>query len=132
VFVIDDSHSRGGDYTPFSEILEEMNREGGFARSVLATSEGLPIASCPMQPDHELASAMIAMLQQAGAETQDHLNLAAVDEVTIRTEDSMRLVCRRIQSGGDWICLCALVPAGSYYRRATNRAVRRITEIIDY
>ena len=128
----EDRHSRGGHIPTFSEILEEMNLEGGFDRSVLATSEGLPIASCPMQPDHELASAMIAMLQQAGTETQGNLNLAAVDEVTIRTEDRMRLVIRRIESGRDWICLCALVPAGAYYRRATNRAVRRISEIIEY
>lgn len=127
----EENHMSGGHVPPFSEILEEMNQEGGFDRSVLATSEGLPIASCPMQPDHELASAMIAMLQQAGVETQDRLNLAAVDEVTIRTADQMRLVCRRIQSGNDWICLCALVPAGSYYRRATNRAVRRIIETIE-
>lgn len=129
--MIEDKHPGGGNISPFSEILEEMNREGGFDRSVLATSEGLPIASCPMQPDHELASAMIAMLQQVGAETQDHLNLAAVDEVTIRTKDRMHLVCRRIQSGNDWICLCALVPPGAYYRRATNRAVRRICEMIE-
>jgi len=129
--VTEENHMSGGHVPPFSEILEEMNQEGGFDRSVLATSEGLPIASCPMQPDHELASAMIAMLQQAGVETQDRLNLAAVDEVTIRTADQMRLVCRRIQSGNDWICLCALVPAGSYYRRATNRAVRRIIETIE-
>ena len=129
--MIEDKHSQGGNLSPFSEILDEMNQEGGFNRSVLATSEGPPIASSPMQPDHELASVMIAMLQQVGAETQDQLNLAAVDEVTIRTEDRMHLVCRRIQSGSDWICLCALVPAGCYYRRATNRAVRRISEIIE-
>lgn len=129
--MIEGKNSDGGSLSPFSKILEEMNLEGGFERSVLATSEGLPIASCPMQPDHELASAMIAMLQQVGVETQDHLNLAAVDEVTIRTEDRMHLVCRRIQSGSDWICLCALVPAGAYYRRATNRAVRRISELIE-
>jgi len=84
-----------------------------------------------MRPDQELASAMIAMLQQVGVETQDRLDLAAVDEVTIRTEDRMHLVCRRIQSGSDWICLCALVPPGAYYRRATNKAVRRISEVID-
>lgn len=130
--MIEDRYQDGETASPFTEILEEMNLEGGFDRSVLATSEGLPIASCPMQPDHELASAMIAMLQQVGAETQDHLNLASVDEVTIRTEDHMHLVCRRIPSGSDWVCLCALVPAGAYYRRATNRAVRRITEIIEY
>lgn len=127
----EDRNAEGGNASPFSKILEDMNQEGGFERSVLATSEGLPIASYPMQPDHELASAMIALLQQVGEETQDNLNLASVDEVTIRTEDRMHLVCRRIQSGTDWICLCALVPAGAYYRRATNRAVRRISQLID-
>jgi len=114
-----------------SEILQEMNQEGGFARAVLATSEGLPIASDPMQPDHELASAMIALLQQVSVETQDHLGLAPVDEVTIRTEERAHLVCRTIPTGGEWICLCALVPAGRVYRRATNRAVRRIREMIE-
>jgi predicted regulator of Ras-like GTPase activity (Roadblock/LC7/MglB family) len=115
----------------FNEILQEMNREGGFTRSVLATSEGLPIASDPVQPDQELASAMIAMLQQVSVETQDHLDLAPVDEVTIRTEARVHLVCRTIPAGRDWICLCALVPAGRVYRRATNRAVRRIREVIE-
>jgi predicted regulator of Ras-like GTPase activity (Roadblock/LC7/MglB family) len=108
-----------------------MNLEGGFVRSVLATSEGLPIASAPMSPDHELASAMIALLQQVSVETQDHLELAPVDEVTIRTEERVHLVCRTIISGDDWICLCALVPPGRVYRRATNRAVRRIKGVIE-
>ena len=115
----------------FVDILKEMNLEGGFSRSVLATSEGLPIASAPMRPDHELASAMIAMLQQVSVETQDHLELAPVDEVTIRTKESVHLVCRTIPSGKDWICLCALVPPGRVYRRATNRAVRRIRDAIE-
>ena len=115
----------------FGEILQAMNQEGGFNRSVLATSEGLSIASAPLQPDHELASAMIAMLQKVGAETQDHLDLAPVDEVTIRTAKSEHLVCRTIPTGEDWICLCAVVPPGHYYRRATNRAVRRIQEMLE-
>lgn len=115
----------------FVDILIDMNLEGSFDRSVLATSEGLPIASAPMRPDHELASAMIAMLQQVSVETQDHLELAPVDEVTIRTKEGMHLVCRTIPSGKEWICLCALVPPGRVYRRATNRAVRRIKEAID-
>lgn len=113
------------------QILEEMNLEGGFSRSVLATSEGLPIVSAPMSPDHELASAMIAMLHQVSVETQDHLELAPVDEVTIRTEERVHLVCRTIPSGSDWVCLCALVPPGQAYRRATNKAVRRIRKVIE-
>jgi predicted regulator of Ras-like GTPase activity (Roadblock/LC7/MglB family) len=115
----------------FIHILEDMNQEGGFARSVLATSEGLPIASAPMRPDHELASAMIAMLGQVSVETQDNLKLAPVDEVTIRTEEKVHLVCRTIPFGTDWICLCVLVPPDLVYRRVTNKAVRRIREIIE-
>ena len=115
----------------FIHILEDMNLEGGFSRSVLATSEGLPIASAPMRPDHELASAMIAMLQQVSVETQDNLKLAPVDEVTIRTEEKVHLVCRTIPSGEDWVCLCALVPSGHVYRRVTNKAVRRIKAVIE-
>ena len=115
----------------FINILEEMNLEGGFRRSVLSTSEGLPIASAPMRPDHELASATIAMLQQVSVETQDHLGLAPVDEVAIRTKEGVHLVCRTIPSGEDWICLCALVPPGQAYRRATNRAVRQIRAVIE-
>ena len=71
----------------FDEILKEMNSDGGFIRSVLATSDGFSIASAPTNPDHELASAMIALLQQVSVETQDNLGLAPVDEVTIRTKE---------------------------------------------
>ena len=126
-----DQEQGGKSSLTFDAILTEMNQHGGFVRSVLATSEGLTIASAPENPDNELASAMVALLQQVGAETQDYLGMTPVDEVTIRTEDHVHLVCRRIQSGSDWICLCALVPAGAYYRRATNRAVRRISQLID-
>jgi len=115
----------------FDDILIEMNKEGGFTRSVLATSEGLPISSASMSSDHELASAMVAMLGQVSSETQDHLGLAPVDEITIRTEQQTHLVCRTIRTGSDWISLCAIVPAGKVYRRATNRAVRRIRVLLD-
>ena len=114
----------------FVEILKEMNSEGGFTRSVLASSEGLPIASAPMSPDHELASAMIALLQQVSVETQDNLGLPPVDEVTIRTQERSYLVCRAIPVGDEWLSLCALVPPGRTYRRATNRAVRRIHSVL--
>ena len=115
----------------FDVILQEMNVEGGFIRSVLATSDGFSIASAPTSPDHELASAMIALLQQVSVETQDNLGLAPVDEVTIRTKEHSYLVCRTIPSGDDWLSLCALVPPGRAYRRATNRAVRKILQILE-
>lgn len=115
----------------FDEILQEMNSDGGFIRSVLATSDGFSIASAPTNPDHELASAMIALLQQVSVETQDNLGLAPVDEVTIRTKDHGYLVCRIIPSGDECLSLCAVVPPGQAYRRATNRAVRKIHQMIE-
>ena len=122
---------RGKEPLTFDEILQEMNADGGFIRSVLATSDGFSIASAPTSPDHELASAMIALLQQVSAETQDNLGLAPVDEVTIRTEEHSYLVCRTIPTGGENLSLCAIVPPGRAYRRATNRAVRKIHQIIE-
>ena len=130
--MIDKSQHQGDQGSlSFTEILEEMNRSGGFTRSVLATSEGLPIASSPQNPDMELASAMIALLQQVSAETQDHLGMKPVDEVVIRTQDHVHLVCRTINSGSDWLSLCAVVPPGHVYRRVTNRAVRRIRQVLE-
>jgi predicted regulator of Ras-like GTPase activity (Roadblock/LC7/MglB family) len=115
----------------FDEILKKMNADGGFIRSVLATSDGFSIASAPTNPDHELASAMTALLQQVSVETQDNLGLAPVDEVTIRTKEHSYLVCRTISTGEDCLSLCALVPPGRAYRRATNQAVRKIQQIIE-
>jgi len=122
---------RGKATLTFDEILQEMNSDGGFFRSVLATSEGFSIASAPTNPDHELASAMIALLQQVSVETQDNLGLAPVDEVTIRAKDHSYLVCRTIPSGDECLSLCAIVPPGRAYRRVTNRAVRKIRQIIE-
>jgi predicted regulator of Ras-like GTPase activity (Roadblock/LC7/MglB family) len=115
----------------FDKILQEMNTDGDFIRSVLATSDGFSIASAPTTPDHELASAMIALLQQASVETQDNLGLAPIDEVTIRTNEHSYLVCRIIPSGNENLSLCVIVPPGRAYRRATNRAVRKIRQIIE-
>ena len=112
------------------QILIDMNEEGGFIRSVLATADGFSIASAPTSPDNELASAMIALLRNVSVETQDNLGLDPVDEVTIRTTGHSCLVCRNFQTGDEWLSLCALVPPGGAYRRATNRAVRKILKAI--
>jgi len=130
--VIEKKHQQGGKAPlSFVDILREMNQDGGFTKSVLASSEGLPIASFPVNPDSELASAMVALLQQVSVETQGHLGLAPVDEVTIRTENRANLVCRTIITGDDWLSLCVLVPANQSYRRVSNRAVRRIREVLE-
>ncbi len=129
--MIEKNHQGGGN-TPltFVEILNDMNQEGGFSRSVLATSEGLPIASTPGNPDSELASAMVAMLQQAAAETRNQFQMPPIDELTIRTENKLRLICRTIKIDSDLMILGVIVPPGQLYRRVTNKAINRIRGVL--
>ena len=125
--MIEKKHQGGGNTSlSFVEILNDMNQEGGFSRSVLASSEGLPIASAPVNPDSELASAMVAMLQQAASETRNQFQLPPIDEFTIRTENKLHLICRTIKIDSDTMILGVIVPPGQLYRRVTNRAINRI------
>ncbi len=129
--MIEKNH-QGGNNTPltFVEILNEMNQEGGFSRSVLATSDGLPIASAPVNPDSELASAMVAMLQQAASETRNQFQLPQIDEFTIRAVNKLHLICRMIKIDSDMMILGVVVPPGQLYRRVTNKAITRIREAL--
>lgn len=130
--MINDRRKQGETAFPsFIDILREMNLEGGFDASVLATDEGLPIASVPNSPRHELAGTMAAVLHQVSAETRDQLGLPVIDEITIRTGDKTLLVCRPVRYAETLVILGALVPPDQAYRRATNRAVRRIMEELD-
>lgn len=125
--MIDKKHQGGGNaLLSFVDILKEMNTKGGFIRSVLATSEGLPIASAPVNSDSELDSAMVALLQQVAAETRNQLGLPPIDELTIRTENKLHLICRTIKTGSDLMILGVIVPPGQLYRRVTNKAINRI------
>jgi len=129
--VIEKNH-QGGSNTPltFVEILNDMNQEGGFSRSVLATSEGLPIASAPVNPDSEMASAMVAMMQQAASETRNQFQLPQIDEFTIRAVNKLHLICRMIKIDSDMMILGVVVPPGQLYRRVTNKAITRIREAL--
>jgi predicted regulator of Ras-like GTPase activity (Roadblock/LC7/MglB family) len=106
--------------------LDTAYEEGGFSAVVLASTKGLPIATVPADHRSDTTAALIALLQNASSEAQEHLGLADVDEVTIRTSDGARLVCRQIDLDRETLLLIASVPPGTYYRRVTNRAVSTI------
>jgi hypothetical protein len=56
--------------------------------------------------------------------------MAALDEVTIRCSDRVRLVCRYLTVGEQGLILVALVPPDRYYRRATNRAISQVKRLL--
>jgi predicted regulator of Ras-like GTPase activity (Roadblock/LC7/MglB family) len=108
------------------EALAAAYAEGGFRAVVLASSKGLPIATVPAEYSSDTTAALIAVLRKAGSEAQKQLGLADVDEVTLRTSDGARLVCREISLDGENLILIASIPPGTSYRRVTSRAVALI------
>jgi predicted regulator of Ras-like GTPase activity (Roadblock/LC7/MglB family) len=112
----------------FEETLERINREGQFEASVLATSDGLPIATAPSGYDTDVTAAMVALLKSVAQQTQDNVGMAALDEVSVRASDHIRLVCRSFQINGEDLILAVVVPREQrYYRQMTNRAIRELT-----
>lgn len=105
-----------------------MNRAGGFQVSVLASSHGLPVVTSPPDYDLDVTAAMVALLTSVASEAQSRVGMGFLDEVTVRSHDRMRLVCRYFQASGDEFILAAFVPPKTAYRRATNRAIAQIQE----
>jgi len=103
--------------------------QGGFRAAVLANGEGLPIATVAASQDAEVTSAMVAMLQRVSEEARQRLGMAQVDQVAIRDHDGARLVCRSLRLGEAALLLAVMVPPRTYYRRATNRALRQIRRV---
>ena len=112
----------------FEETLERINREGNFEASVLATPDGLPIATAPAGYDSDVTAAMVALLKSVAQQTQDHVGMATLDEVSVRASDHIRLVCRSFQVEGEDFILAVVVPREQrYHRQLTNRAIRELT-----
>jgi predicted regulator of Ras-like GTPase activity (Roadblock/LC7/MglB family) len=112
----------------FEETLERINREGNFEASLLATPDGLPIATVPADYDSDVTAAMVALLKSVAQETRDHVGMAPLDEVSVRASDHIRLVCRSFQVEGEDFILAVVVPREQrYYRGLTNRAIRELS-----
>jgi len=111
-------------------ILHEMNEAGGFEISMLASTEGLPMATAPDSYNGDLTAAMVALIQRASNDTKSQLKMAEVEEVTICDRKHIRLVCRYLPVGKEKLILVVKAPPGCPYRRITNQAIRRIKRLL--
>jgi predicted regulator of Ras-like GTPase activity (Roadblock/LC7/MglB family) len=107
-----------------------MNAGGQFEAVIVASKDGLLIATEPTDYDSEVTAATVALLRKVSSEAQEQLGMAPLDEVTIRSRDRVRLVCRYLTVGEQGLILVALVPPGRYYRRTTNRAIKQIRQLL--
>jgi predicted regulator of Ras-like GTPase activity (Roadblock/LC7/MglB family) len=116
--------------TSLREILHEMNEGRRFKVVILASQDGLLIATEPADYSSEVTAATVALLRKVSSETREQMGMAVLDEVTIRCSDRVRLVCRYFTVGEQGLILVALVPPDRYYRRVTNRAIRQIRRLL--
>jgi predicted regulator of Ras-like GTPase activity (Roadblock/LC7/MglB family) len=111
----------------FEETLQRINEAGHFEASVLATPDGLPIATVPAGYDSDVTAAMVALLKSVAQQTQDQVGMAPLDEVSVRASDHIRLVCRSFRVDGEDLLLAVVVPREQrYHRQLTNRAIREL------
>jgi predicted regulator of Ras-like GTPase activity (Roadblock/LC7/MglB family) len=111
----------------FEQALEKINRTGSFEASVLTSSDGLPIATMPSGYDTDVTAAMVALLGAVAQQTRDQVGMAPLDEVSVRSSDHIRLVCRCFQvDGEDFILAVMIPPEQRYYRQLTNQAIREL------
>lgn len=108
------------------DILNEMHEKGNFQLSVLATQDGLPVATAPKKHNSDLAAALVALIRKVSVQAKDQLYMGMIDEMTIRDENKKRLVCRLVALNNETLILAAIVPPNHCYRQVTNRAITRI------
>ncbi len=112
------------------DILHAMHEVGQFEAVFLASQDGLLIATEPTDYDPEITAATVALLRKVSGSTRMQLGMAELDEVTIRSRDHVRLVCRYLAVGEQGLILVVIVPPGRYYRRATNQAIKQIERLL--
>ncbi len=115
----------------FETLLAQMNQAGHFTAAVLASDDGLPVASAPTPSpyDSDTIAAMVTMVKDFIKQTQTRLGLADVDEVAIFVNDRSRLICRYFDAGAHPLVLTVLAPPHVSYRRVMSRAIKEIRKV---
>ncbi len=115
----------------FNQLLAQMNAEADFPISILADSQGLPIAwAASKDIDPERQSAVVAMMQKAATQVSKQLGMAETDEISFFDANGQHLVCRTFQADEHALILAVMVPDRDHtYRRATSHAVAEICRI---
>lgn len=104
-------------------ILEEMNAQGHFQASVLASGDGLTLATVASDFEAETVAAMVALLKNVANRAQTSIGLRQVDEVSIVDSNKVRLICRPFMAGEEELVLAVVALPDRSYRRLTNHAI---------
>lgn len=106
-------------------ILKDLLKQGGFFSAVVASNEGLPLATAG-NADTTLIAAVAAAIKRL-AERAQH----APAEITSRSVSGEQIIIRYFSVDDELLLLSLTIPAGRHpYRRLTHRAIRDIQKIL--
>lgn len=114
-----------------TELLEGMNRRGGYPLALICTEQGLLIASAGERLRSEITAGITGLFDDIAIRASRDLGLGPVDEFTISAGKSGHLVVRSLGLGTrPRLFLVVQVPTERAWRRNTATVARKIRAIM--
>ena len=106
-------------------VLNTLLAQGHFSSAVVASNEGLPLATAG-KADTTLIAAVAAAIKRLAERAQQ-----SPAEITSRSVGGERIIIRYFSVGEELLLLSITLPPGRHpYRRLTNHAIRDIKKIL--
>jgi len=102
--------------------------ESGFHEVMLVDGDGLIVAAVPDSSQSQDTAALVAQMARMANRTVDKANVGDSEEITVRTQTGMRLICRPFEMGYQAVSLICTLPYDRAYRQMTNSAIYTIQQ----
>lgn len=118
-----------------TQILENMNKKGGFSASVISGEDGLVVAEASSSGNKQVIAAMASLAHSTAMRVKDQIGLGDLEQVTIETSDGI-IVFKSVEIPKRRFILATILPV-SAKRRFTDAASvllfkdRRYERIVD-
>ncbi|MBS7248459.1 MAG: roadblock/LC7 domain-containing protein [Candidatus Jordarchaeales archaeon] len=118
-----------------TQILENMNKKGGFSASVISGEDGLVVAEASSSGNKQVIAAMASLAHSTAMRVKDQIGLGDLEQVTIETSDGI-IVFKSVEIPKRKFILAAILPISAKRRFADAASVllfkdRRYERIVD-
>ena len=119
------------------DLIEEeflrLRNQGQIEAFILFNEEGIPMAEVGdfTSYNKDTITALSVLFHQAAELIADFEANTTINEASIRTTNNFRIVSRPFQIKDGHLVLIAILPQNVSYRKVTNKAVRRIQELMN-
>ncbi|MBD3406607.1 MAG: hypothetical protein GF411_10875 [Candidatus Lokiarchaeota archaeon] len=120
------------DYRALAEVLEKMNKEGGFIASILARDDGLLLASAASPTtNREVVAAMSGYVAESVERMRNELALGELKDISVRCSKGKAVFKKVTAKGVQPLILAALMPRNvRYHARPIGKAGTKIRRIL--